>query len=141
MQQKKELESNVIAYQPQQQPVFCSLFRSSSRTLSNSCPSTYQKGCTTSGLSLSSLKAIKKCTHYSYLRAGWIDINNLTAKVPLVGSSVYVKILKVKSNAHNKMFNLEKLARVGLGNSKPFESLKHVKGPQLGNAIPNKQKE
>ncbi len=49
-------------------------------------------------------------------RAGWIDINNLIAKVPLVAGSVYVKILKVKSNAYNKMFNLEKLARVGLGN-------------------------
>lgn len=40
------------------------------------------------------------------LRSGWIDINNLTAKVPLIAGSVYVKILKVKSNAHNKMFNL-----------------------------------
>lgn len=37
------------------------------------------------------------------------------AKVPLVAGSVYVKILRVKSNAHNKLFNLEKLARVGLG--------------------------
>lgn len=33
----------------------------------------------------------------------------------MIGGSIYVKILKVKSNAHNKMFNLEKLSRVGLG--------------------------
>lgn len=37
------------------------------------------------------------------------------AKVPLVGGSIYVKILKVKSNAHNKMFNVDKLTKVGLG--------------------------
>jgi len=47
-------------------------------------------------------------------RIGWIDINNLMAKVPLVGESIYVKILKVKSNAHNKLFNINKLAKVGL---------------------------
>lgn len=38
-------------------------------------------------------------------RVGWIDINNLVAKVPLVGGSIYVKILKVKSNNYNKLFN------------------------------------
>lgn len=37
---------------------------------------------------------------------GWIDINNLMAKVPHVAGSIYVKILKVKSNVHNKLFNL-----------------------------------
>lgn len=36
------------------------------------------------------------------------------AKVPLVAGSIYVKILKVKSNAHNKMFNIDKLTKVGL---------------------------
>jgi hypothetical protein len=38
------------------------------------------------------------------------------AKVPHVAGSIYVKILKFKSNNHNKLFNLDKLAKVGLGN-------------------------
>lgn len=61
--------------------------------------------------------------------------------MPLVAGSVYVKILKVKSNAHNKMFNLEKLARVGLGNpnSKSSETINQSRSPQL-NRVPNTQK-
>lgn len=62
-------------------------------------------------------------------RSGWIDINNLAAKVPLVAGSIYVKILKVKSNAHNKMFNLEKLAKVSLA-IPSSEKISQVKSPQ-----------
>jgi hypothetical protein len=56
---------------------------------------------------------------YSLLSIGWIDIHNLMAKVPMIAGSIYVKILKVKSNAHNKLFNVDKLAKVGLLNSGP----------------------
>jgi hypothetical protein len=76
-------------------------------------------------------------------RVGWIDINNLMAKVPLVGGSVYVKILKVKANGYNKLFNREKLAKVGIiggglngvsnGNmnqSHSYNKIPEVKSPQ-----------
>ena len=72
-------------------------------------------------------------------RVGWIDINNLMAKVPLVGGSVYVKILKVKSNGYNKLFNREKLAKVGIiggrvngvSNGNMNQSYSHNKIPEV----------
>lgn len=63
---------------------------------------------------LNFLKETKKCMMFFKIRVGWIDINNLMAKVPLVGGSIYVKVLKVKSNSLNRMFNIEKLAKVGI---------------------------
>jgi len=84
---------------------------------------------------LNFFKVIKKCTILLYNHsAGWIDINNLAAKVPLVGGSIYVKILKVKSNAHNKMFNIEKLAKVGLGNSSSV-MIDAVKSSQVAKTV------
>lgn len=47
-------------------------------------------------------------------RVAWIDINNLAAKVPQINGAVYVKILKLKESAHNKLFHIDKLRKADL---------------------------
>ena len=47
-------------------------------------------------------------------RVGWIDISKLLAKVPIIGNSIYVKILVLPSDNDNKLFNKEKLKAIGL---------------------------
>jgi len=42
---------------------------------------------------------------------GWIDINNLTAKVPTVNGAIHLKILKLKDQSHNKLFHIDKLKK------------------------------
>ena len=42
---------------------------------------------------------------------GWIDINNLGAKVPQVNGSIYIKILKTKEANQSKLFHIEKLKK------------------------------
>jgi hypothetical protein len=45
------------------------------------------------------------------VRLGWIDINNLGAKVPQVNGSIYIKILKTKDQNQSKLFHIEKLKK------------------------------
>ena len=45
------------------------------------------------------------------LRLSWIDVNNIAAKVPMINGAIYMKILRLKTNDHNKLFNIEKLKK------------------------------
>ncbi len=45
---------------------------------------------------------------------GWIDINNLGAKVPQVNGSIYIKILKTKETNQSKLFHIEKLKKADI---------------------------
>ena len=47
-------------------------------------------------------------------RIGWIDISNLLAKVPIVNNNIFVKILQLPHDDHNKLFNKDKLTAIGL---------------------------
>ena len=47
----------------------------------------------------------------SKVRLGWIDINNLGAKVPQVNDSIYIKILKTRDQNQSKLFHIEKLKK------------------------------
>lgn len=55
-----------------------------------------------------------KCIYLTNNRVGWIDISNLLAKVPMIGNSIFVKILKIEDDRHNKLFCRDKLRAVGL---------------------------
>lgn len=50
----------------------------------------------------------------AYHRVGWIDISKLLAKVPIIGNSIYVKILVLPSDKENKLFSKDKLKAIGL---------------------------
>jgi hypothetical protein len=55
------------------------------------------------------------CIHY--YSTGWIDISNLSAKVPQINNSIFVKILKLPGDQSNKLFNKQKLTAIGLINT------------------------
>jgi hypothetical protein len=48
------------------------------------------------------------------IRIGWIDISNLSAKIPMINNSIFIKILKLPGDKENKIFNKQKLAAIGL---------------------------
>ena len=41
----------------------------------------------------------------------WIDISNLESKAPFFNGAVWVKVLKLKSRMHNKLFGEDKLIK------------------------------
>jgi len=55
-------------------------------------------------------------------RLGWIDINNLGAKVPQVNGSIYIKILKTKEANQSKLFHIEKLKKAEIIKSHSYSN-------------------
>jgi hypothetical protein len=51
----------------------------------------------------------------------------------MISNSIYIKILKVKSNQYNKLFNLEKLKRSGLLQTKEEKLNSLNKKPSANN--------
>jgi hypothetical protein len=57
---------------------------------------------------------------------GWIDISNLSAKVPLINNTIFVKILRIPDDQHNKLFNRQKLKAIGMFDSQHLHSSNSV---------------